>query len=234
MTEPLAALADLRNTGAHQLDPVRFHFLEALAARAQAAAPGVQSALATRLSAALADYQQRTTEAQQSRQGAEDAQAAQQTLHKLERRRLAAAGGAGMPAASAQAAVSPLAELTRYIERVRQVPADDPLAHGAQPHQHTLPELNSVRRFRETWSRICAEDQVDLAAERGPENAGPLNSHMLVLRSLALMRELSPHYLRRFMAHADALLWIEQASARLKPPATKPKTVRAAKAKKTS
>lgn len=234
MTEPLAALADLRNAGAHQLDPVRFHYLEALAARAQAAAPGVQSALAARLDAALADYQQRATQALQARQGAEDAQTAQHTRQKMERRRLAAACGVGMPAASAQAAESPLAELTRYIDRVRQAPADDPLAHGAQPHQHALPELNSVRRFRETWSRICAEDQVDLAVERGPENAGPLNSHMLVLRSLALMRELSPHYLRRFMAHVDALLWIEQASARLKPPAAKPKAVRSAKAKKPS
>ena len=234
MTEPLAALADLRNAGAHQLDPVRFHYLEALAARVQTATPGVQSALAARLGAALADYQQRATQALQARQGAEDAQTAQHTRQKMERRRLAAACGVGMPAASAQAAESPLAELTRYIDRVRQAPADDPLAHGAQPHQHALPELNSVRRFRETWSRICAEDQVDLAVERGPENAGPLNSHMLVLRSLALMRELSPHYLRRFMAHADALLWIEQASARLKPPAAKPKAVRGAKAKKPS
>lgn len=234
MTEPLAALADLRHAGAHLLDPVRFHYLEALAARVQTAAPGVQSALATRLGAALADYQQRATQARQARQGAVDAQAAQQTQRKLDRRRLAAAGGAGMPVASAQPPESPLAELTRYIERVRQWPADDPLEHTAQPHQNALPELNSVRRFRETWSRICAEDQVDLAVERGPENAGPLNSHMLVLRSLALMRELSPHYLRRFMAHADALLWIEQASARLKPPASKPKAVRAAKAKKPS
>jgi hypothetical protein len=233
MNEPLAALADLRNAGAHQLDPVRFHYLEALAARMQTAAPGVQSALSTRLGAALADYQHRATQAQQARQGAEDEQAAQHTRLKMERHRLAA-GGAGTPAAIAQATETPLAELTRYIERVRQVPADDPLAHGAQPHQNALPELNSVRRFCETWSRICAEDQVDLAVERGPENAGPLNSHMLVLRSLALMRELSPHYLRRFMAHADALLWIEQASARLKPPAAKPKAVRSAKAKKPS
>jgi len=228
MNEPLAVLADLRSAGAHQLDPVRFHFLEALASRAQAAAPGVQGVLAAKLGAALADYQHHAAQAQQARQGAADEQAAQQTERNRERRRLL---GAQQPH-PASAAESPLAELTRYIERVRQVPADDPLAHDAQEHQNTLPELNSVRRFRETWSRICAEEQVDLAVERGPENAGPLNSHMLVLRSLALMRELSPHYLRRFMAHADTLLWIEQASARLKPAAAKPKAARAARAKK--
>jgi Protein of unknown function (DUF2894) len=33
-----------------------------------------------------------------------------------------------------------------------------------------------------------------------------------VLRSLTLMRELSPDYLSRFMSHIDALLWLEQAN----------------------
>lgn len=62
------------------------------------------------------------------------------------------------------------------------------------------------------WPRISAEDQVDQTVRRGPENAGPLNSHMLVLRSLALMRQLSPDYLRRFLSHLDALLWLDQAN----------------------
>lgn len=77
-------------------------------------------------------------------------------------------------------------------------------------------ELRSAQAFRETWSRICAEDDVAQAVQRGPENAGPLNSHMLVLRTLGLMHGLSPDYLRRFMAHADTLLWLDEASARLK------------------
>ncbi|WP_439115049.1 DUF2894 domain-containing protein [Hydrogenophaga sp.] len=230
MNEPLAALADLRSAGAHQLDPMRFHYLDALASRAQTAAPAVQAVLAATLGAALADYQHRFAHAQQTRHNPENHPAAQATESNRERRQRL--GAQQRPNASA--AESPLAELTRYIERVRQLPADDPLEHGAQPHQHTQPELNSVRRFRETWSRISAEDQVDLAVERGPENAGPLNSHLLVLRSLALMRELSPDYLRRFLTHADTLLWIEQASARLKPAAAKPKPkpARAVRAKK--
>jgi hypothetical protein len=54
------------------------------------------------------------------------------------------------------------------------------------------------------------------ATHRAPENAGPLNSHMLVLRTLGLMRELSPHYLRRFLSHTETLLWLEQAQGQLK------------------
>jgi hypothetical protein len=46
-----------------------------------------------------------------------------------------------------------------------------------------------------------------------------------VLRTLALMRDLSPDYLRRFLSHADTLLWLEQAQSqtRAKPPVAKPK-----------
>ena len=75
-------------------------------------------------------------------------------------------------------------------------------------------ELPSLRRFRASWSRYAAEDQVVQAMGRSPDKAGPLNSHALVLRSLALMRELSPDYLRRFMAQLDSLLWLEDLAQR--------------------
>ena len=69
-----------------------------------------------------------------------------------------------------------------------------------------------MRGFGEVWSRISAERQVVQALRRGPENAGPLNSHMLILRALTLMRSLSPDYLRRFLAQMDTLLWLDQAN----------------------
>ena len=94
-------------------------------------------------------------------------------------------------------------------------------------------ELRSVRGFREAWSRMSAEDEVTQAVQHGPENAGPLNSHRLVLHTLALMRDLSPDYLRRFLLQADALLWLEQAQSKaqasVKPPAAKPRSARTPK-----
>jgi hypothetical protein len=90
--------------------------------------------------------------------------------------------------------------------------------------------MKSVQRFRETWSRISAVDQVDKAIVRGPENAGPLNSHMLVLRSLGLMREISPDYLRRFLGQVETLLWLEGVGQ--VPTRTKVGTGRRAKPKK--
>ena len=67
-----------------------------------------------------------------------------------------------------------------------------------------------MRQFRNTWSKLSANKQVTQALDRAPRNAGPINSHMLVLRSLALMRELSPDYLNRFVSYVDTLLCLDQ------------------------
>jgi hypothetical protein len=52
-------------------------------------------------------------------------------------------------------------------------------------------------------------------------------TNMLVLRTLGLMRELSPDYLRRFMTHVETLLWLDQAGIKAKLPVGKAKVVRA-------
>lgn len=116
------------------------------------------------------------------------------------------------PRAQPPKPATPLAQLNQYIAT----------ATGTGDRR----ELRSAQAFRETWSRICAEDEVTEAVQRGPDNAGPLNSHMLVLRTLGLLRELSPDYLRRFMAHADTLLWLDQAGGRPKTPTGKGKPAR--------
>jgi Protein of unknown function (DUF2894) len=120
------------------------------------------------------------------------------------------------------------------LPRPAPVRAPSPLAQLNRDITATAPpgrELRSAQAFRDTWSRICAEDEVTQAVEQGPENAGPLNSHRLVLRTLGLMRDLSPDYLRRFLSHADTLLWLEQAHSRLKEPAGKAKSTKAGRAR---
>jgi len=115
-------------------------------------------------------------------------------------------------AASQAAPCSPLAVLNAHIAQASQAARGGQGAAAGGP----WPELRSAQRFRETWERLGAEEAVVKATHRAPENAGPLNSHMLVLRTLALMRELSPHYLRRFLSHTETLLWLEQAQGQLK------------------
>lgn len=105
---------------------------------------------------------------------------------------------------------SPLARLNRDLNTRTQSDADSVLLSDSA----SVSDMKSVRQFSEVWSKISADQQVVKALHRGPENAGPLNSHKLMLRSLSLMRALSPDYLRRFMSQMDSLLWLEGANTK--------------------
>lgn len=177
-------LESLRAEGAQHHDPVRFRFLEVLAARLPGQPPGVQQLLARRLQAGLLDYASQA--------------------------RLAGVCDGGCAQLAGTAAPSPLAQLNQELSARAQAEADDMMVGGGA----SMPDMKSVRGFSEVWAKISAEQQVAQAFTRGPENAGPLNAHRLMLRSLALMRTLSSDYLRHFLSQMDSLLWLEQASAR--------------------
>lgn len=83
-------------------------------------------------------------------------------------------------------------------------------ASGKTPALQT--EHPRIQQFRKQLSKISVQKQVTQAIAQAPQNAGPINSHMLVLRSLGLMRDISPDYLNRFMAHVDTLLCLDGAN----------------------
>jgi hypothetical protein len=66
-----------------------------------------------------------------------------------------------------------------------------------------------VEQFRQQLGKINVQKQVTQAIAQAPQNAGPINSHMLVLRSLGLMRDISPDYLNRFVGYVDTLLILD-------------------------
>ncbi len=184
MSEP--TLAALREAGADHHDPARFHYLEVLERRLATQPEAVRQLLSERLQAALHDYAQRVAQATSS--GG------------------AASGGRAATPRVPLAHAAPLTRLNRYIhDRTQaQAPHADPEDGG------NANDLRSVRGFSNVWTKIAADQQVAQAIDRGPDNAGPLNSHRLMLRSLALMRSLSPDYLGHFLAQMDTLLWLDQ------------------------
>lgn len=202
-------LQALRQAGAARVDPVQLHFLDVLALRIAVAPAAQQRVLQVRWEAACV---------------------------ALERACAAAASPSAEPAvAAAPRGVAALAALNLHAR------AASGQARGPEvlpPGDTDAGELRSLRGFRDSWSRIAAVDTVNAAVTRGPENAGPLNSHSLVLRSLALMRALSPDYLRRFLSQAETLRLLEDAAQSLHAPAeagpAKPaRATRAGKAAKT-
>lgn len=182
------ALVDaLREDGAHPFDPVRFHYIEALAHRASAHQGSVRHILNGKLAAAVADYRARF---EQARSAAQDTAATSET----------------------DASSKTLGDLVRYIAQ----------------HAPTAPstELKSAHYFRNTWSRLSAETHVTQALGKAPKNAGPINSHMVALRSLALMRDISPDYLSRFMSYIDTLLCLDQGDKATLPVAKPPRATK--------
>ncbi len=90
-------------------------------------------------------------------------------------------------------------------------------------------ELKTVRESRATWAKMSVERQLSLAMKQAPQNAGPINSHMLVLRSLAMMQDIAPGYLSHFVSYVDTLLFLDPGE--MVAPVNRKKTVPAKSAK---
>ena len=176
--------------GDHRFDPVRFRVIEAMARRAAAYSGEARRILDDKVATLLAVY-------------GEDL-------------------GKAQPADVAKQEAAPergaLAGLVDHIARHAPVPGDSspPAAGNAArglPASSPSTELKSIRYFKSTWSRLSADRRLTQSLAKVPENAGPLNSHHLVHRSLTLMRDLSPEYLNHFMSYVDTLSWVEQANS---------------------
>jgi hypothetical protein len=93
---------------------------------------------------------------------------------------------------------SPLGDLIEQF--ARESPAE----------RTAYPELPALAEFRQRWSTLRADSQLQQSVNHTPTDAGPLNSTALASRAIAMMRELSPAYLRQFLAYVDDLAWLEQ------------------------
>jgi hypothetical protein len=191
----------LRRDGADGFDPVRFHYIEVLAQRASTHQGRVRSILDSKLADAAVALRQRVEQARS------DAQIAAMATSDVATHR------------------ETLGDLVRHMARQAPEKADHPLSAAMAPSA----ELKSVRYFRNTWSRLSAEKQVTQALGQAPKNAGPINSHVVALRSLALMRDTSPDYLNRFMSYVDTLLCLDLGDKATLPTAKPPRAAKAAK-----
>lgn len=187
MTEP--TLESLRAQGLHLREPLRFSYLEALSRRIPAQPPQVQRILQQRL---------------------------QQAIGACLSPAVSPSAASASTDSAPQPSPSPLALLNRHIqERQSQspVPHDDIDAAWGEAADPRAPQtLKSVRAFGSVWSKMATQQQVQQALQRGPDNAGPLNSHRLILRALSLMQDLSGAHLHRYLAQVDTLLWLDQAN----------------------
>ena len=84
------------------------------------------------------------------------------------------------------------------------------LAREGSPEHAAYPDVPALAHFRQLWSTLHADSQLRQSVAPSPTDAGPLNSTALANRAIGLMQELSPAYLRAFLAYVDDLAWLEQ------------------------
>ncbi len=181
-TSAHARLERWREQGADQLDPVRFHLIETLAARAGTQADAVREVLEEKLRNLIDAYAAAVKKAARRR-------ATTDTAQPLQRSALGAL-------ADQMAGHAALME----VDSRKTATLDTTL----------FPELPALEDFRRTWTTVRTASQVRQSLQDAPKDAGPLNSSVLVHRCISLMRECSPGYLQHFLGYVDALSWLEQ------------------------
>ena len=212
-----ALLARLRDQGGERFDGAGFYYLATLARRAAAHEGSARRMLEAKLALAAASFSDRFEQAR--------AVAAELLATTCKQHPAAASALQQLFADSdfqglrhLQATLQARQQCVRLTELVAQfepglaeAPLRAPAHHAPSPAgEASAPtlELKTVRESRATWARMSVHRQLSMAMQRAPKNAGPINSHMLVLRSLAMMKDISPDYLNRLVSYADTLLML--------------------------
>ncbi|MDP2882362.1 MAG: DUF2894 domain-containing protein [Azonexus sp.] len=196
-----AQLDALRNSGAADRDPVRFAYLEALTRRAATQPATIRQSLNARISAAANELA--------SRPAPVPAEITETSSASPLADLLAYISGQAHDQPDARQPANDTSTVNRacYVERKNR-PKSKTASAG---HRQQGPELKSIAIFRNEWSKLSTEQQLTQTLAQAPENAGPMNSRHLVLRSLERMRDIAPDYLQGFMSYIDTLIWLDHA-----------------------
>lgn len=195
-TDALQARLDaLRASGTDGCDPVRFVTLQALARRAASQPEAIRQILLVKMNALADELAARPAPTPTEIPPVVPASPLADLLAYISQH-------AHEPPHASQ----PTPENTRLTRSLRQKAKNSPARASREG-----PELKSVAYFHKTWSKLSTEQQLTQTLAQAPENAGPMNSQHLVLRSLQAMRDISPDYLQGFMSYIDTLIWLDHA-----------------------
>lgn len=231
----------LKASGAHQFDPVRFSFILAMARRAQEQGGSIGSRVNEAAAKALNEYRAAFTQAQkqaalllqeENTETGEELKALYQAGKFREMKRLQQRSTPNEKARSLSAltdyisTLEPIAKerkdlgsfddiLRQQDQRLLQGVADASGVDNSRSFEgsdvSSQGEPNAIYHLREALVKRNADKLVTQLVDEIPEDAGPLNPQKLIVKSLSSMRDLSPHYLNRFVAYIDTLLWLEEA-----------------------
>lgn len=211
-----ALYASLKEQGGPGFDPAGWHYLETLAQGALAHEGTVRRLLEEKLERAATAFAERLARARAAAAGLLDAACKRHPPAADELRRLHAGGelkAMKRLCASLEATEQCVAlrSLVAQLEPAPAVATARPSVHHAGSPVPVAPtlDLKTVRESRATWARLSVDRQLSQALRQAPKNAGPINSHMLVLRALEMMQSIAPDYLNRTVSYVDTLLLLD-------------------------
>lgn len=200
MTELRAEFIALKTTSG-QADPPRLRYIESLLCKAETAPDRLAALLESKVRAAMAEYRcgEARARVKTLRQGRESGVHALVLLLNANR------------ANDADPNLAPLESTLRQqeLDLVGEIAAQAPDRTSSAPSNRE--ELLAARRLQSAMVRENADRVVTQALAGIPDECGPLNPQRLATRSLEVMRDLSPHYLSRFVSYIDTLFWLESA-----------------------
>ena len=214
----LDSITRISNEGGEHFDAAGWHYLDALARRAAACEGSVRRMLEAKLERALAAFSERFAHARSDAAELLATSGAKHPQAVAELNQLFADGdfkGLRYLCARLEARLqcAALSELVSQLDPALTGAPEHPPAHLAASRTMAAAtpalELKTVRESRATWAKMSVGKQLALAMKQAPVNAGPINSHMLVLRSLAMMQDISPDYLSRMVTYVDTLLSLD-------------------------
>lgn len=222
-----AELAALRHAGAPRFDPVRWHYLQVLAGRASVQPEPVKQILDAKLAQALSAFQARFEQAQTAARAAIEKVNVQHPQVGTELQQLLATGDLKevqqrVASLDKPGPAATLGDVVRQMAPHAALPVTAGFEGSAHADGGLRAELKATQYFRQTWSKLSVDKRVTRALTQAPKNAGPINSHNLVLRSLAVMRDISPDYLNQFTSYVDTLLCLDQCERKEKQSPVKP------------
>ncbi len=196
-----------RAQGLDACQPLRFAYLEALAGRLPRLQGAARELLEQRLAGLLEEYAREVKDR----------------------------AGHGSTSAQVRETAQGRGALGRLLDdfastRIREpvplagAPAEAEPAPEPTPVKAIAPtgELPLLQEVREIWDGVRTASQLRQSLVPAQEDAGPLNSSVLVHRALTLMQATSPDYLQHFVAYAEALSWMEQLQQVRLPPVPAP------------
>lgn len=202
-----STLATLQANGADRFDPVTFCYIQSMAKRSQQQDAAVANLLVDKAWQALQAYQSGFSDERTDVKTLLDDVCAQrpELAEQLQRLLEDCEFKAIRRLAETQEKAEDVDTFAALADRLQAGAGDATKSPTSGPQ-----ELKALQYFRDALQQQHAEKLVSHALIDAPESSGPLNPQKLALRSLEIMREVSPAYLGHFVAYVDTLFWLEK------------------------